>query len=610
MPRRLFALALVLALAAVAAPLRAESPVHTYYALSLLGEPKYPADFKHFDFVNPDAPKGGEIKRAAIGSFDSFNPFIIKGDPAEGIGALFETLMTQSPDEADTAYGLLAQSVEIPEDRSWVAFNLRPEARFQDGTPVTAEDVVFSFNILTTKGDPQYALYYAGVAKVEAVGPLKVKFTFKNTTNRELPEILGQLPVLPEHYWKDKAFDETTLVPPVGSGLYKVDSFEVGRYVSYRRDPNYWGAKLPVRIGRDNWDVIRFDYYKEPNVAQIAFLAGAYDFKQEISAKVWATGYDTPAAKDGRIVKEQIPYNIPSGMQCFVFNTRKAIFQDPRVREALGYAFDFEWDNKNLFFGQYVRTKSFFDNSELASSGLPSPEELKILEPFRGKIPDEVFTKAFTLPNTDGSGNNRANLRQADALLNAAGWVIKDGKRVNAKTGEALSFEILLDNPLLERVALPFSQSLKRLGVDARVRTVDSSQYVQRTQTFDFDMVVGAFGESLSPGNEQRFFWGSAAADSPGSPNLVGIKNPAIDALIEELVAAPTRQQLIYQTRALDRVLLWNYYVIPHFHLGAYRIAYWNRFSRPAVMPKYDLGFDTWWIDPAKDKALTARGRS
>jgi len=610
MLRRLFALALALALAAVAEPVRAESPVHTYYALSLLGEPKYPADFKHFDFVNPDAPKGGEIKLAAIGSFDSFNPFIIKGNPAEGIGALFETLMIQSPDEADTAYGLLAQSVEIPEDRSWVAFNLRPEARFQDGTPVTAEDVVFTFNILTTKGDPQYALYYAGVAKVEAIGPLKVKFTFKNTTNRELPEILGQLPVLPEHYWKDKTFDETTLVPPVGSGLYKVDSFEVGRYVSYRRDPNYWGAKLPVRIGRDNWDVIRFDYYKEPNVAQIAFLAGAYDFKEESSAKVWATGYDTPAVKDGRIVKEQIPYHIPSGMQCFVFNTSKTIFQDRRVREALGYAFDFEWDNKNLFFGQYVRTKSFFDNSELASSGLPSPEELKILEPFRGKIPDEVFTKPFTLPTTDGSGNNRANLRQADALLNAAGWVIKDGRRVNEKTGEALSFEILLDNPLFERVALPFAQSLKRLGVDARVRTVDSSQYVQRTETFDYDMVVGGFGESLSPGNEQRFFWGSAAADTPGSPNLVGIKNPAIDALIEELVAAPDRQQLIYRTRALDRVLLWNYYVIPHFHLGAYRIAYWNRFSRPAVMPKYDLGFDTWWIDPAKDKALAARGRS
>jgi len=610
MPRRLFALALALALAAFVQPARAESPVHTYYGLSLLGEPKYPADFKHFDFVNPDAPKGGEIRRAAMGSFDSFNPFIVKGDAAEGVGALFETLMIQSPDEPDASYGLLAQSVEIPEDKSWVAFNLRPEARFQDGTPVTAEDVVFTFNILTTKGDPQYALYYAGVAKVEAVGPLKVKFTFKNTTNRELPEILGQLPVLPEHYWKDKKFDETTLVPPVGSGLYKVDSFEVGRYVAYRRDPNYWGAKLPVRIGRDNWDVIRFDYYKEPNVAQIAFLAGAYDFKQEISAKVWATGYDTPAAKDGRIVKEQIPYNIPSGMQCFVFNIRKTIFQDPRVREALGYAFDFEWDNKNLFFGQYVRTKSFFDNSELASSGLPSPEELKILEPFRGKIPDEVFAKPFTLPTTDGSGNNRANLRQADALLNAAGWVIKDGKRVNEKTGEALSFEILLDNPLFERLALPFAQSLKRLGVDARVRTVDSSQYVQRTQTYDYDMVLGAFGQSLSPGNEQRFFWGSAAADTPGSPNLVGIKNPVIDALIEELVAASSRQQLIYQTRALDRVLLWNYYVIPHFHLGAYRIAYWNRFSRPAVMPKYDLGFDTWWIDPVKDKALAARGRS
>lgn len=609
MPRRLIALLLALVAGGFVPAAHAQSPVHTYYALSLLGEPKYPPGFKYFDFVNPDAPKGGELKEAAIGSFDSFNPFIVKGNPADNIGSLFETLLTQSPDEADTAYGLLAQSIELPDDHSWVAFNLRPEARFQDGTAVTAEDVVFTFNTLTTKGNPQYALYYADVTKAEAVGPLKVKFTFKRTTNRELPEILGQLPVLPEHYWKDKTFDETTLVPPVGSGPYKIDSFEVGRYVTYRRDPTYWGWKLPVKIGRDNWDVVRIDYYRDPNVAQIAFLAGAFDFWMESSAKTWARGYDTPAVKDGRIIKEQIPYHIPSGMQCFVFNIRKPIFQDRRVREALNYALDFEWDNKNLFFGQYVRTKSYFDNSELASSGLPSPEELKSLEPFRGKIPDEVFTTAFTLPTTDGSGNNRANLRQADALLNAAGWVIKGGKRVNEKTGEALSFEILLDNPLFERVALPFAQSLKRLGVDVRVRTVDSAQYTQRIQNFDYDMVVGAFGESLSPGNEQRWFWGSAAADTPGSPNLVGIKNPAIDALIEEVIASPDRQQLIYRTRALDRVLLWNYYVIPHWHLGAYRIAYWNRFSRPAVMPKYDLGFDTWWVDPVKDKALAARGR-
>jgi microcin C transport system substrate-binding protein len=607
----LLAAAAIAAFAGLAGPeARADSPVKMLYAMSLLGTPKYPADFKHFDYVNPDAPKGGELKRAAIGSFDSFNPFIVKGDAAANVESLFETLTTQPEDEADTAYGLLAQSIELPDDHSWVAFNLRHEARFQDGTPVTAEDVVFTFNILTTKGNPQYALYYADVAKVEAVGPLKVKFTFKNTTNRELPEILGQLPVLPEHYWKDKKFDETTLVPPVGSGPYKVDSFEVGRYVRYKRDPNYWGAKLPVKIGRDNWDSIRFDYYKDPNVAQIAFLSGAYDFQIESSAKTWATGYDTPSVKDGRIVKEQIPYHVPSGMQCFVFNIRKPIFQDRQVRLALNYAFDFEWDNKNLFFGQYVRTKSFFDNSELASSGPPSPEELKILEPFRGKIPDEVFTKEFTLPTTDGSGNNRANLRKADEILTAAGWVIKDGKRVNKTSGQPLSFEILLDNPLFERVALPFSQSLKRLGIDARVRTVDSAQYTQRVQTFDYDMVVGLFGESLSPGNEQRWFWGSAAADTPGSPNLVGIKSPAIDALIEEVIATPDRQQLIYRTRALDRVLLWNYYVIPHFHLGAYRVAYWNRFSRPKVIPEYGLGFDTWWIDPDKDKALAARGRS
>jgi microcin C transport system substrate-binding protein len=593
-----------------AIPLRAADPVKTNYALSLLGEPKYPPDFKHYDYVNPDAPKGGELKRAAIGSFDSFNPFIIKGQPAAGAFSLFETLLTSSADEADTAYGLLAQSVELPEDRSWVAFNLRPEARFQDGTPVTAEDVVFSFEILTTKGDPQYALYYADVAKVEALGPLKVKFTFKTKTNRELPVILGQLYVLPKHYWQGKTFDETTLTPPVGSGPYKVASFEVGRYVSYKRDPNYWGARLPVKVGLDNFDVIRWDYYKDPNVALIAFLAGAYDFTIESSAKNWATQYDVPAVKDGRIKKEVIPYYTPSGMQCFVFNLRKPMFQDIRVRQALNYAFDFEWSNKNLFFGQYKRTKSYFDNSELASSGLPSPEELKILEPLRGKIPEEVFTKEFSLPTTDGTGNNRANLRQAAALLDQAGWIIKDGKRVNKETGQPLRFEILLDNPLFERIALPFSQNLKRLGIDASVRSVDSAQYTRRVQGFDYDMVVGLFGESLSPGNEQRWFWGSAAADTPGSPNLVGIKNPAIDALIDQVIGAPDRQQLVYRVRALDRVLLWNYYVIPHFHLGANRVAYWNRFSRPAIIPKYDLGFDSWWIDPQKDQALKQRGRS
>jgi microcin C transport system substrate-binding protein len=613
LPRLLILSLPALLLIALAAPLpaQADSPVKTLYSLSLLGEPKYPADFKHFDYVNPDAPKGGLLKRAAIGSFDSFNPFIIKGQPAAAVQALlFDTLLTPSSDEADASYGLLAQSIELPDDHSWVAFNLRPEARFQDGTPVTAADVVFSFNILTTKGDPQYALYYGDVAKAEVVGPLKVKFTFKTSANRELPVILGQLVVLSKHDWEGKTFDQTTLVPPLGSGPYKVDSFEVGRYVTYRLDPNYWGAKLPVNVGTNNWGLQRFDYYKDQNVALIAFLAGAYDVTVESSAKNWATQYDGPAVKDGRIKKEEIKYERPSGMQCFVFNLRKPMFQDPRVREALNYAFDFEWSNKNLFYGQYTRTKSYFDNSELASSGLPSAEELRILEPLRGKIPDEVFTKPFTLPTTDGSGNSRANLRKASDLLEQAGWIVKDGKRVNKATGEPFRFEILLDNALFERIALPFMQNLKRLGIDPSLRTVDGAQYVQRTQTFDYDMVVGGFGESLSPGNEQRWFWGSSAADQPGSPNLVGIKNPAIDTLIEQVISAPDRDQLITRVHALDRVLLWNYYVIPHFYLGADRMAYWDIFSRPKIIPRYAVGFDTWWIDEQKVKDLNQRGRS
>ncbi len=602
--------ALLLIAFATALPAQADSPVKTLYSLSLLGEPKYPTDFKHFDYVNPDAPKGGELKRAAIGSFDSFNPFIIKGQPAAGTTLLFETLLSPSEDEADASYGLLAQSIELPDDHSWVAYNLRPEARFQDGTPVTAADVVFSFNMLTTKGDPQYALYYADVAKAEAVGPLKVKFTFKTTANRELPVILGQLNVLPEHYWKDKAFDESTLTPPLGSGPYKVDSFEAGRYVTYRLDPNYWGAKLPVNIGLNNFGTQRFDYYKDPNIALIAFLAGAYDVTVESSAKNWATQYDVPAVKDGRLIRDVIPYERPAGMQCFVFNLRKPMFQDIRVREALGYAFDFEWADKNLFFGQYKRTKSYFENSELASTGLPSPEELKILEPLRGKIPDEVFTKTFTLPTTDGSGNNRANLRQANTLLEQAGWTVKNGVRVD-KNGQPFRFEILLDNPLFERLALPFIQSLKRLGIDATLRTTqDSAQYTRRTQSFDYDMIVGAFGESLSPGNEQRWFWGSAAADQPGSPNLIGIKNPAIDTLIDQVISAPDRLQLVARTHALDRVLLWNYYVIPHFYMGADRLAYWNIFDRPKVRPRYATGFDTWWIDSKKAEALKQQGRN
>ena len=589
---------------------QADSPVRTVNALALLGEPKYGADFKYFDWVNPDAPKGGEVHLGVVGSFDTFNPFSFKGVAAAGVGALFETLMVSNPNEPDTEYGLLAESVELPEDKSWVAFNLRPEARFQDGTPVTADDVVFTFNVLRTKGDPQYAIYYADVTKAEAVGKLKVKFTFKDNKNRELSQILGQLPVLPKHYWESKDFEATTLVPPLGSGPYKIEAFESPRYITYRRDPNYWGWKTPVKTGRDNFDVIRYDYYKDPGVAHIAFMAGAFDYTVESSAKVWATGYEGAAKAGGRLIQTAIPDHDPAPMQCFAFNIRRDIFKDRKVREALGYAFDFEWSNKTLFYGQYFRTKSYFDNSELAAKGLPSPEELTILEPLRGKIPDEIFTKEFTLPVTDGSGNNRANLRQADALLTAAGWIVKDGKRVNKDTGAPLTFEILLDNPLFERLTLPFVQSLKRLGVDATVRTVDDTQYQARLQKFDFDMIVHGFGESLSPGNEQRFYWGSAAADTPNSPNVIGIKDPAIDNLIDQIVNAQDRDHLVVLTHALDRVLLWNYFVIPQFHLSATRIARWDRFGMPSKPPLYSAGVDAWWVDPDKDKALLAHGRN
>ncbi len=589
---------------------QADTTVRTVNALALLGEPKYGPDFKYFDWVNPNAPKGGEVHLGVVGSFDTFNPFSFKGVAAAGVGALFETLMVPNPNEPDTEYGLLAESVELPADKSWVAFNLRPEARFQDGTPVTAEDVVFTFNILRTKGDPQYAIYYADVTKAEAVDKLKVKFTFKDNKNRELSQILGQLPVLPKHYWDGKDFEATTLTPPLGSGPYKIEAFESPRYITYRRDPNYWGWKVPVKIGRDNYDVIRYDYYKDPGVAHIAFMAGAFDYTIESSAKVWATGYEGAAKAGGRLIQAMIPDHSPASMQCFAFNIRRDIFKNRKVREALGYAFDFEWSNKTLFYGQYFRTRSFFDNSELASRGLPSPEELKVLEPLRGKIPDEVFTKEFTLPMTDGSGNNRANLRQADALLNEAGWIIKDGKRVNKDTGTPLTFEILLDNPLFERLALPFSQSLKRLGIETTVRTVDDTQYQARLQKFDFDMIVHGFGESLSPGNEQRFYWGSAAADTPNSPNVIGIKDPAIDSLIDQIINVQDRDQLVVLTHALDRVLLWNHFVIPQFHLSAARVAYWNRFGMPPTPPLYSPGIDAWWVDPDKDKALAAHGRN
>lgn len=577
------------------------------HGLSLFGELKYPADFKNFDYVNPDAPKGGTMKFAAIGTYDTLNPFTVKGVSAAGILRIFDPLMAASEDEPGAEYGLIAETAAVAPDKLSVLYTLRKEARFHDGSPITPDDVVWTFDTLRSKGNPIYRSYYGDVTKVEPEGERGVRFQFKSADNRELPEILGEMQVLSKKYWSSRDFTKTTLDPPLGSGPYKIDSLDPGRSITYRRVPNYWAADVPVRKGQDNIDVIRFDYYRDSTIALEALKAGQYDIRIENSSKAWATAYDSPAVRQGLLKKEQIPNELPSGMQGFGYNLRRPIFQDPRVREALAYAFDFEWSNKNLFFGAYKRTRSYFDNSELAATGTPQGEELKILEPFRGKVPDEVFTKEYDPPKYDGSGNIRDGLREAIKLLKAAGWGFKNEKLANDKSGEGFSFEILLVQPEFERIVLPMVRNFERMGITARVRTVDASQYQKRMDTFDFDMAVVSFGQSLSPGNEQRDDWGSKAADEEGSRNVLGIKSPVIDELIEELIKAPSRASLVAHTRALDRVLQWGFYVIPNFHLSAFRVAYWDKFRRPKISPKYGLGLDTWWVDPAAEQTIEAK---
>lgn len=601
------ALALLAASVALPATIAKAQDSVTTHALTLGDAPKYPADFKHLDYVNPDAPKGGTVKYAAIGSFDNFNPFIVRGDPAALTG-FYETLTTQIDDDTLSEYGLIAESMEVAKDNSWIVFKLRKEARWHDGKPVTADDVVFSFNILKEKGAPNYRFYYANVTKAEALDAAQVKFTFSAQNNRELPVIMGQLPVLPKHFWDGKKFDEPSLDEPLGSGPYKLKSFEAGRSVTMARDPDYWGKDLPVNIGTDNYDIIRTDYYRDPTVVLEAFKAGGFDFRLENSAKNWATGYESPALKEGRFKMERIENDNPQGMQGFSMNLRRPQFQDPRVRQAMILAFDFEWSNKTLFYGQYTRTRSYFQNSEMEAKGLPSPEELKILEPLRGRIPDDVFTAEYQPPATDGSGTNSANLAKAAVLLDEAGWKLEGGKRV--KDGKPFEFEFLLQaGDSFERIVQPYVKALERLGIKGNLRAVDAAQYQKRSEDFDYDMISSVFGQSLSPGNEQRDFWGSEAAESPGSRNEIGIKDPVIDQLVEELIAAPTRQDLITYCRALDRILQWRHYVVPNWHLGAFRIAYWDKFGRPEKLPQptYGIGLSGWWIDPAKEQALAAR---
>ncbi len=551
------------------------------HGLSLFGELKYPPDFKNFEYVDPHAPKGGTMKFSAIGTYDTLNPFVVKGVAAAGIGQVFDTLTVASQDEPGAEYGLVAESIDLAQDQLSVLYTLRKEARFHDG--------------------------YGDVTEVAQEGERGVRFRFKSTENRELPQILGQMPVLSKAYWSGRDFAKTTLDPPLGSGPYKIESLDPGRSITYRRVADYWGGDLPVNKGRQNVDTIRYDYYRDGTIALEAFKAGQYDIRRENSSKSWATGYESPAMRAGLIKKEVIPNQLPSGMQGFGYNLRRPIFQDRRVRAALAYAFDFEWSNKNLFYDSYARTRSYFDNSELAATGTPQGEELKTLEKYRGKIPDEVFTKQYEPPKYDGSGNIRDGLRAALALLKEAGWGFKNEKLVNDKTGEPFAFEILLNDPQMERIVLPLAKNLERMGITARVRTVDVAQYEKRMETFDFDTAVVVFGQSLSPGNEQREFWGSQAADEPGSRNLLGIKSEVIDELIEELIRSSDRASLIAHTRALDRVLQYGYYVIPNFHLSAFWVAYWDKYRRPTVSPKYGIGLDTWWVDPKAEQTIEAK---
>jgi microcin C transport system substrate-binding protein len=584
------------------------APVRTH-ALSLLGEPALPRGFPHWPWVNPDAPKGGEVAMTALGSFDSFNAQILRGTPAVGLANLYDTLLQESSDESSAEYAHLAETIELPADRMGVSFELTEAARWHDGRAITAEDVAWTFNTLREKGRPIYRAYYGDVAEVKADGPRRVTFRFSNNENRELALILGQLPVLPKHFWEGKDFARPSLDIPLGSGPYRIERFEAGRGVTYRRVPDYWARDLNTRRGTQNFDVIRYEYFRDATVAFEAFKAGQIDFRTENVARNWATGYDFPAVRRDLVKRDTLRHEIPTGMQGFVMNLRRPLFGDARVREALLNLFDFEWLNANIFNGLYSRTTSFFSNSDLASSGLPTGRELVILETFRGQIPESVFTTEYRLPTTDGSGNNRDGLRRAIDLMRQAGWTVRDRKLVNAQ-GQPFAFEMLLNGPTFERIALPFVQWMARLGIEARVRTVDPAQYQVRMDSFDYDMTVDVIGQSSSPGNEQRDYFTCARANENGSQNIAGFCHPVVDALVEQVIAAPSREELIARTRALDRVLLHMNYVIPNWHLRAFWLAYWDRFGRPPRNPKYNIGFEGWWIDPAKDRALQEARRS
>ncbi len=581
----------------------ADSHVVPSTGIAMHGEPKYGANFKHFDYVNPDAPQGGTLKLGVVGTFDSLNPFIVRGQPPqvpgfELRGVVYETLLARSWDEPFSLYGLIAESVEVPEDRSSIIFNLNPKAHWQDGKPITVDDVLFSFRNLREQGRPNHRTYYKKVDKAEKLDDRRVLFTFKRDENgrldREMPLIMGLMPVLPEHEWKGRAFNQTTLRPPLGSGPYKVVKVDPGRSITYQKDPNYWGRYVPAQKGTSNFDEVRFDFYRDDSVALQAFKSGQFDLRREANPKKWAKGYDSVALKDGRIKLTRFEHHRPEAAHGFIFNTRRSLLGDIVLRKAMSDVFNFAWVNRVLFQGMYRRTESYFPNSELAATGAPEGQEKSVLMAYKDRLPRSVFLEP-PFPSQSARGDERAVELQAYGALKKAGYVLKNGALLTAQ-GDPVAIEIMLSDPSEEKVALEWSRSLKRLGITARVRTVDSAQFQARMNAFDYDVTVGRWFNSLSPGNEQMFFWGSAASKQNGSRNYPGIEDPVIDDLASAIPLATTREKLVATTRALDRVLLAGHYIVPLYHLGADLVAYWTtRVSPPAITPLYGVILETWW---------------
>lgn len=600
---------LAAALVGLALSAAAAGAAERTHGLSAFGDLALPEDYTHLNYADPEAPKGGTLSLQGWGgvtTFNSLNNYILKGDAAQGLELLFDSLMARASDEPDAVYGLVAESAEVADDGMSVTFYLRPEARFSDGTPVTAEDVVFSFETLKEKGHPIYHQMLRDVTKAEAIDPRTVRYTFQGDLVRDLPLTVAGLPIFSKAYYADRKFEETTLDPPLGSGPYLVDDFAQGRTIVYKRNPDYWAKDLPINKGRWNFDKVRYEYFRDRTAGMEAFKAGTYDFREEFTSKVWATEYDFPAIRDDRVKQEVLPDDTPSGTQGFFINTRRDKYKDPRVREALALAFDFEWTNRNMFYGLYDRTESFFENSPMEATGEPSDAERALIESLDVEVPEAALGPAIMPPKSDGSGQDRNLLREAGKLLDEAGWRVENGKRVNDQ-GEQLSVEFLTFEPTFERIIAPYVKNLKLLGINARIRRVDPAQYQQRLKDFDFDITTQRYVMRSTPGVELRSYFGSQSADLDGSLNLAGIKDPAVDVLIEKVVAAKTREDMTTAARALDRVLRAGHYWVPHWYKGSNHVAYWDKFSRPETKPKYDRGIlDTWWFDEAKAANVAA----